>query len=221
MTQSNSTDLILLVLFWLGYFTVHSALASLSVKRWGATHYPGQMPFYRLSFNILALLTLVPILWLIYKHRSPPLWAWQGAGAWLSNALALAALLGFMASLKHYDAQAFIGMQQWKARTQRLEDMESFQLSPFHRFVRHPWYFFSLVLIWTRDMNAALLVSGVMMTAYFVIGSKLEERKLVGAYGDAYRRYMQRVPGLIPLPWKTITAKEAAELVAAAARTAV
>jgi steroid 5-alpha reductase family enzyme len=75
-----------------------------------------------------------------------------------------------------------------------VDDQEQFQLSPLHRWVRHPWYFFALVIIWTRDMN--------LMTLYFIIGSRLEERKLERYHGEVYRRYQRQVPGLVPLPWK-------------------
>jgi methanethiol S-methyltransferase len=214
MTESDWRNLLFLGFFWLGYFILHSALASLRVKNWFAARYPRRMPFYRLGFNGLALLTLLPLLWLF---DSPPLWAWRGIGAWLANGLALMALLGFAATLKHYDGQAFAGFRQWREGTRRAEDLERFQLSPLHRFVRHPWYFLSLVLIWTRDMNVSMLLSCSMMTFYFIVGSRLEEGKLRLAYGDSYRRYMERVPALLPLPWKSISAREAAELVAAAA----
>ena len=75
--------------------------------------------------------------------------------------------------------------------------------------MRHPWYFFGLVLLWTRDMSATTLLTSVLVTLYFVIGSRMEERKLLVYHGDAYRRYMARVPALIPRPWKTLTREEA------------
>ncbi|MFN3397504.1 MAG: methyltransferase family protein, partial [Sulfurimicrobium sp.] len=150
---------------------------------------------------------------LMYRAPGPALWRWDGAAAWLANGLALAALLGFLRTLKFYDMQEFLGLRQWQRHTRRVEDLEHFHLSPFHRFVRHPWYSFGLVLIWTRDMNLAFFVSSVMMTLYFVIGSYLEEKKLLVYHGEVYQRYMARVPGLLPLPWKSLSAAEAAELV--------
>lgn len=213
MTERAWLDMGWLSVSWLGYFALHSALASLAVKRWVAAHYPNLMPFYRLAFNILAALLLLPILWLMVRHPGPMLWRWQGVGAWLANGLALAAIAGFLLSLRDYDMQEFMGFRQWESRTRRVEDQERFHLSWFHRFVRHPWYFFGLVLIWTRDMNAATLLSGAMMTAYFIIGSRMEERKLLVYHGEIYRRYMERVPALFPLPWKTLGAEEADELV--------
>jgi len=218
MTESNWREVAVLALFWLVYFAMHSALAALRVKRWVALHYPARLPIYRLGFNVLALIMLLPILWQMLRHPGPTLWAWQGPGAWVSNALAMAAVLAFIRSLKHYDTQEFIGWRQWTSRTRRVEDQEGFHLSPFHRHVRHPWYFFSLILIWTRDMSAAMLISGVMMTIYFIIGSRLEEEKLLIYHGEVYRTYMKRVPGLLPLPWKSLTAQEATALVKAAER---
>jgi protein-S-isoprenylcysteine O-methyltransferase Ste14 len=59
-------------------------------------------------------------------------------------------------------------------------------------------------------MNAAMLVSALAITIYFVAGSWLEERKLIAIHGDTYRRYRERVPGLLPLPWKWLGRDEAA-----------
>ncbi|MDD5328704.1 MAG: hypothetical protein PHX38_01760 [Sulfuricella sp.] len=212
MTQLFGREMALLLVLWLAYFAFHSALASLAVKRRVAAAYPGAMPYYRLAFNVVAMLLLLPILWFMYGHPGPVLWRWQGLGAWLANGLALAALFGFWRSLKAYDMDEFIGLRQWKNHTRRVEDQEHFHLSSFHRFVRHPWYFFGLVLIWTRDMDAALLLSSAMISLYFLVGSRLEEKKLLVYHGEVYRRYMARVPGLVPLPWKWLSAEEASEL---------
>ncbi|PWB52431.1 MAG: hypothetical protein C3F18_08265 [Nitrosomonadales bacterium] len=212
MTDSAWHDLALLLCYWLAYFMLHSILASLGVKRRVATSYPALMPAYRLAFNILSMLLILPILWHMFQHPGPWLWRWEGMAAWLANGLALLACLGFVRSLKYYDTGEFLGLRQLRAHTRSVEDQEHFHLSPFHRFVRHPWYFFGLVLVWTRDMNASMLLSGAMMTLYFIIGSRLEENKLLIYHGAIYRRYMKNVPGLLPLPWKFLGAKEAQEL---------
>ena len=209
-----------LALAWLGYFAVHSALASLAAKRWVARRYPALQSAYRIVYNALAVLLLLPIIWLTLRYPGPSLWAWHGAPAWLANALAVAAVVVFAVSLKHYDGGEFIGLRQWASRRQPAEDQGAFHLSPFHRYVRHPWYCCALVLIWTRDMDVATLVSSVLMTAYFIVGARFEEAKLVICYGAAYRRYQARVAGLVPLPWKTLSAEEAEALVRGARREA-
>jgi len=55
-----------------------------------------------------------------------------------------------------------------------------------------------------------MLVSALAITLYFVLGSRLEERKLIAVHGDTYRRYRAKVPGLLPLPWKRLSREEAA-----------
>jgi steroid 5-alpha reductase family enzyme len=212
MTEIFRQDVMALALCWTGYFALHSLMASLSVKHRIANHFPDAMPYYRLTYNIIATLTLLPILWLSYRNPGTPLWQWQGAAAWLANGLSLAALGCFWLSLKYYDMQEFLGFRQVRFQVRKVEDQEHFHLSAFHRYVRHPWYFFALILIWTRDMNASTLLSSVMMTLYFIIGSRLEERKLLDYHGDVYRNYMARVPGLIPLPWKCMSNAEARAL---------
>jgi protein-S-isoprenylcysteine O-methyltransferase Ste14 len=218
MSEADWSGAAVLAVYWLGYFTLHSALASLRAKRWVAARHPGLMPEYRLGFNLLALLLLLPVLWLTQRYWGPMLWQWRGAGAWLANGLALAAVAGFVRSLSYYDTREFVGLRQWREHTRRVEDQEHFKLSPFHRFVRHPWYFFGLVLVWTRDVNAVLLVSNLAITLYFIIGSRLEERKLKVYHGLVYQRYMERVPGLLPLPWKWLSSSEAEALLADARR---
>ncbi len=50
------------------------------------------------------------------------------------------------------------------------------------------WWGFAFATL-ARDMNATMLLSIVMMTLYFVIGSRLEERKLIRYHGEVYSRY--------------------------------
>jgi len=200
-----------IALAWCAYFALHSLLAASRTKAWVRLRWPQVMPGYRALYNAIAVVALLPVLWLVHATPGANLWQWQGAWAWLANGIALIALLCFFASTRAYDMGEFMGLRQLAQR--HSEEVQTFGLSVFHRYVRHPWYSFGLMLIWTRDMNAPHLVSAVAITAYLVIGSWLEERKLVARYGEKYRGYMARVPGLIPLPWKHLSAAEAEALV--------
>ncbi len=51
----------------------------------------------------------------------------------------------------------------------------------------------------TIDFYGALTQS---CNVYFFVGSIFEERKLVREFGAAYRAYQQRVPRLLPRPWR-------------------
>lgn len=209
----NEQDFMLLVglaVAWLVYFALHSTLASLGLKRRVGERWPGFAPYYRLAYNVLAVLLLLPPIVLMHYASGPPLWTWQGIGWWLANAAALCAAAGFAWSLRHYDMGEFLGMT---ARRQHPAEAMNFRISPLHRYVRHPWYFFALIIIWTRAMDPAWLISAVLISLYFLVGSRLEENKLIAAIGEPYRIYRRRVPALFPLPWRFLTHAEAREII--------
>jgi protein-S-isoprenylcysteine O-methyltransferase Ste14 len=205
-------SLIFLAALWLAYFAAHSTLASLTLKRWVANRYPDLTPWYRLLFNFLAIALLLPPLWLMWQLGGEKLWQWQGLSAWLAYGLMLLAIVGFLWSLKFYDGSEFLGLRQLRQQIHEVQDQERFHISPLHRFVRHPWYSLGLVLVWTQEMDAARLVSSLMITLYFFLGSILEERKLMIFHGSIYQLYRRKVPGLIPLPWKYLTQEAARQL---------
>lgn len=205
----DPTALALLALLWLSYFLLHSWLASLRIKYWIANHYPAVTPWYRLIFNGVAITLILPPAAYMWHLQGELLWQWQGFSAWIAHGLALLALGLFFWSLRFYDSREFLGLRQVRMRIQQVEDQEHFQISPLHRFVRHPWYSIGLVLVWSQEMDPARLVSAVMISLYFLIGSRVEERKLTILHGEIYREYRKRVPGLMPSPWSYLTQKQA------------
>jgi protein-S-isoprenylcysteine O-methyltransferase Ste14 len=185
-------SLIIIALF-LAYFAIHSLTASLWMKRLVVERYPQLVPWYRLLFNFLSLLLAIPLL----------------AALWW---LALLAFIAFIYSLKMYDMAEFWGTRQLREQVHEVRDLEQFQISPFHRYVRHPWYFLLLVILWTRDITTTQLLCYSLITLYLFIGSRMEERKLIAYHGAVYERYRQRVAGIIPLPWKFLSRSEAERL---------
>ncbi|MEW7984371.1 MAG: methyltransferase family protein [Candidatus Thiodiazotropha sp.] len=208
----TSVELILLALVWLIYFLSHSLLASLWMKRVFAQYLPTAAPWYRLLFNLVALLLLAPPLYMLWSYRSDPLWQWQGAMAWLAYGLMIISLAGFIWSMRYYDGREFLGIRQLQRQQQDVNDLERLHISPLHRFVRHPWYSLGLILIWAQEMDPARLVSAIAVTCYLALGSRLEENKLLVYHGETYRNYQKRVPGLIPRPWRFLTRRETEKL---------
>jgi protein-S-isoprenylcysteine O-methyltransferase Ste14 len=209
MDSVTTVQLLTICLLWLGFFLLHSLTASLTLKRWVARHYVRVMPVYRILFNLLSGLLLIPVVLLSYHWRSEPLWYWSPALFWLTTVVAVVTIVAFFFSTRYYDMAEFFGLRQWRERNTKAEDQEQFVIGEFHRFVRHPWYSMAIVLIWCREHDPIMLANAIMITLYFVIGSRFEERKLLQYHGDVYRRYRERVPALLPRPWRYLTRAEA------------
>lgn len=214
--HTNWLALTEIAILWSGYLALHSALASLGAKDWIARHFPAALPAYRIAYNALALTLILPLLWWTARQGGPALWTWPNWIDWSATAIAAA---GFVWSLRWYDGATFLGLRQWRDRTAPDSEHAAFTISPLHRHVRHPWYGLGSLWLWTRDLNAAWLAVAVVVTVYLVIGSRLEERKLLAFYGEPYQKYRARVPGLIPLPGRALSRADA-EMIQSAARQA-
>jgi methanethiol S-methyltransferase len=211
MFDSTFILYILYILFFLSYFIVHSILASLSFKAWFLHSFPRVTPYYRLFFNLLSIVLFLPLVFLLTFYPGDSLWQWHGLEAWIANLIALFTTIAFLISLSDYDMTEFFGLYPFKKynKTMNPSPKEHFCLGRFHLYVRHPWYFFLLLLIWTRDMTTYYFLVANLMTLYLIIGSYLEEQKMILNFGKRYQEYRKRVPGLIPLPWKYLTRSEA------------
>ena len=74
-----------------------------------------------------------------------------------------------------------------------------------HGRVRHPIYsgvLLSLVGGLCLSPNWPTVLSILITLLYLPFGIHLEELKLIAVHGDAYRRYREEVPALVPR-WRT------------------
>lgn len=216
MDSLHNLPLLLTIAFaWAVYGALHSWLADAGVKQYISVRWPAFRPAYRLIFNTLAILLLIPPLWLTWRYPGAPLWHVPGWLAWPAAGISVA---GYLWSMRWYDGMDFVGLRQWRSRKSATHWQDRLILSPLHRFVRHPWYSLGLLFIWTRDLNAGWLVACMAISAYLVMGSRLEEIKLIEDFGESYRRYRDRVPSLVPLPWRYLSQAEAGELLTLSAK---
>ncbi|MBN2388911.1 MAG: isoprenylcysteine carboxylmethyltransferase family protein [Anaerolineales bacterium] len=194
-------------MFWilltvLGWGFLHSLLASLPAKdffrrRLGA----GFMRFYRLAYNLFAGFSFLPVLALTALTPDRQLYLvplpWSGLMAF-GMLLAVAAMVaGFLQS----DPWEFLGLRQ-VAGSLSVRGGELI-VTGLYRHVRHPLYTAGLAFIWLMPiMTANVLAVNVALTIYIVVGAYLEERKLLGEFGQAYTDYSTVTPMLIPfLKW--------------------
>ncbi len=180
---------------WFGYGLIHSILASTRAKDWVRAHTRWGSNRYRAIYNLVAAVSLVPVLLISSRLGGVQLWQWPGRWPRLPNVAAGLVIVGFIYSLRSYDMLAFLGLRNPQGNQPLVTD-------GLHRWVRHPWYSLALIFLWTRDMNTSSLTEAIMLTLYIVGGSRLEERRLANEFGEAYQRYCLTVPALIPRPWR-------------------
>lgn len=185
---------------------LHTLSASQSFKkniqdRVGDRVYHG---FYRLAYNIFALISFAPITLAIGLHTKVVWWLPESHPilAIVVTIIGLMGSIGFLISLVQIDLLRFAGIKQvwvyFKGGELPLPP-EPVQLKGMYRYVRHPLYFFSLLSMWFVPlMIESQLVFTVAATAYLLIGSRWEEQRMVKAFGQEYVTYQQNVPWLIP-----------------------
>lgn len=182
------------------YSLLHSLLASLQAKQkmqeWLG---PRASRAYRLVYNLVALITLLPVLALVVLLPDKRLYAIPWPWVLLSLLAQTLAALALVGGVLQTGAGSFLGIQQI---AQTPEDpAPRLVVQGLYRWVRHPLYTAGLILIWLLPlMTANWLAFNLAMTAYVLIGIRFEERKLLGEFGIAYETYRHHTPMLIP--WK-------------------
>jgi methanethiol S-methyltransferase len=194
---------LLIPLAWALWCAFHSFLITPGVTAYAQKKLGGRFRFYRLIFNAVSFLTLIPVFWYSWTDRQAPLFRWTGPWLILQVGLVGISLFLLAAGGRHYSLSRFLGFEQIRTgRTgQTLSDQGSLDLSGIHRVTRHPWYLGGFLIIWARDITWAILLSNIVMDAYFVVGALLEEKKLRTVFGRQYQDYQKQVSLLFPCRW--------------------
>lgn len=198
-------ELVLLVFLWICWCAMHSLLIDFRVTGFIHRRLPRLIRYYRLLYNGVSLLTLVPLAIFTRLGGGDEVFGWQGWAVLCRMLLLTAAFALFLAGAKRYDLRHFLGIRQLQSGESQLllSDSPDFSATGVFGMTRHPWYFGSLLLIWSalpRYPLPVFLAAGVL-SIYIVVGTFLEERKIIARYGDAYRAYRQRVSMLFPWKW--------------------
>jgi len=175
---------------------LHSLLASHAVKNFlRRTLGQGFMKFYRLLYNIFAVISIAPVLYLMVSLPDKTLYQVPAPWSYLMLAgQALSVLLLFVAVMQT-DLLSFAGLRQL------LEEEKSGNLvtNGLYRSIRHPLYTFSLAILWlspSMSLNSFIVYGA--LTIYVLIGIIFEERKLLREFGQAYAEYKSNTPMLLP-----------------------
>lgn len=180
------------------YGFLHSLLASLWLKDQVRRLF-GEAFFrwYRLIYNLLVSVTFLPVIVLIGLLPDRILYVIPLPWVLFTGAVQLAAAVIAALALFQSGIIPFLGLNAFFNRSTGAQ--ETLTLKGLYAWVRHPIYTAGLVFLWlTPVLTQNLLAFNLGMTLYILIGAWLEERKMVAQFGEAYRRYQQRVPMFLP-----------------------
>jgi methanethiol S-methyltransferase len=196
LSEALLVNLLLMVVFAIQ----HSVMARQQFKAWWTQYVPNVI-----ERSTYVLLTSVCLALLIWKWRPIPAVIWQVENPAIANALVGLSLFGWAIVLtstfliNHFE---LFGLHQVANNlVEKPMPAPKFYMPLFYKFVRHPLYLGLLIAFWvTPTMTLGHLYFAAVLTTYIFIGILLEERDLIGLFGDEYRRYKDRVSMI--LPWR-------------------
>lgn len=181
------------------FFAQHSGMIRTSFRTWFSSAIPSR---YHPAIYAIASGTVLAAVVLLWQPSPTVLFRTQRPLQWFPRAISLLAIAGFIWGIRALRAFDPFGLAPILSRLRGRElRPPNFVLRGPYLWVRHPLYFFTLVLIWSfPDVNADRLLFNVLWTAWLIVGSCLEEKDLVTEFGQRYRLYQKTVPML--LPWR-------------------
>ena len=192
-TGSLAWDVLLSVLF----FAQHSGMIRASFEAQAARFIA--RPYLPALYAVASGITLLAVV-LLWQPAPPSLLRLEGVPRTLARGVSLVAVLGFAWAVRVLGRFDPFGQEALRAhvRSRPVQAPEFVARGPY-LWVRHPLYFLMLVLVWSApDVTADRLLFDLLWTAWILVGTRLEERDLVGAFGERYRRYQREVPMLLP-----------------------
>ena len=159
--------------------------------------------FHRLFYSVFSVATLMPLMYYAYSIRPDPFFRWDGYLAVVQCALILTGSYLFVAGARHYSFSELFGIRQIEAGRKEAtsSDGDTFAVSGIHSAIRHPWYLAGILIVWAQDLSFFVILNNIVISIYFIIGSFLEERKMMRKFGERYRDYQRTVSMLVPYHW--------------------
>ena len=192
----------LLILLWnaslsILFFVQHSGMVRTSFRTMlGRIMHPDYHPAVYSIASGIALSTVV----LLWQPSQTVIIHVEGFLRFAVQAISALAIIGFLWGVQALGSFDTFGLASIKVhmRGRQLRPPALVLRGPY-LWVRHPLYFFIIVLFWSApDVGSDRLLFSVLWTLWIVVGSFLEERDLVAEFGENYRQYQKTVPMLFP-----------------------
>lgn len=203
LNLSPGSETVLNIFLCMLFFFQHS----LMTRPWFKSFMYDLIPqsLYPLLFSFVSGVTLLMVIFF-----------WQGQTAvflnlpgWITIIFGLISVLSAygmfwgISTLSKFDP---FGLRRKKPQTKKV----SFQQKGPYKWVRHPLYLFSLILIWsTTCFTLDRIIFNILWSIWIIVGTGLEDRDITNAYPYEYGIYKTQVPMIIPTKvFQTIVLKK-------------
>jgi methanethiol S-methyltransferase len=192
---------LLIAVLWAGYCALHSYLISIRFTNLMTRILKNYYAFYRLFYVLISLILIIPLINFISQLDNEVIITYTSSLNIIRYVLIWGSLLMFFwAFFFDYDSLSFFGIRQIMIFGKIKEKNQSVSLKKkgLLGIMRHPMYLALIIYLWCQVFRMSDIVSNIVLTLYIVIGTFLEEKKLVLEFGEPYLKYKQEVPMLIP-----------------------
>nr|WP_262713676.1 NnrU family protein [Panacibacter ginsenosidivorans] len=152
--------------------------------------------YYRLLYSLFFFIFLVLLLKYQFQLSELLLFPVNNTIKLLTTFTLIAGLIIMISASKKYFLQV-TGMKILRKN----EFKDEFIYSGMNSVIRHPLYAGTLLSAWSLVLfsaDASSLIVCIIITLYVMIGIKFEEKKLLIKYGETYKKYVSKVPMLVP-----------------------
>jgi len=195
--MSPQESALVLIIYLACFAAIHSLMASLSFKRKVKRILGDRMdPWYPAIFSLSALVTVLPLIYLVYLFPGKVLYVIPSPWRW---AMVAGQVLAGLLSLR-----AFVDApHRFKVPLQlagpSASEAESLAPRGIYCWIRDPFLLSGFLIIWlTPFMTTNILILYAMVTIYLYLGSLHWERRLLAQFGEEYREYQRTVPRMVP-----------------------
>lgn len=191
--------IMLFIFYFLLFAGIHSFLATDYFKSRAERLLGKGFRFYRLIYSLISIPAFAPafLVWIEYSGSTPHVYS---IPQWMYPVIILIRLLAlgmFAYAAFQTDILEFIGIKRMQEKTKNI-----LITGGAYGIVRHPLYVSGIILLITKmEMSLLDVIAVVLVSIYLIIGAFIEERRLLSAFGDEYRKYRQRVSMFIPVKW--------------------
>jgi methanethiol S-methyltransferase len=192
---------LLVIFLWSGYCALHSYLISIGFTNLMTRLLKKYYAFYRLFYVLISLILIIPLLNYTSQQDSRVIITYSSTLNIIRYILTYGSLLMFFWSFFFdYDSLSFFGIRQILniGKSKDGKTGNEIKRKGLLGIIRHPMYFALIIYLWCQTHRLMDVVVYSVLTIYVIIGTLLEEKKLVLEFGETYIKYQKEVPMLIP-----------------------